>query len=494
MTPVRLVTLILTLGTLLNTTVAAAADDKWVEARSAHFVVITNGNERGARNLAWQFEQIRSAIELGWPWARVQLDRPVVVIGAKDEATMKALVPQYWEARGSVHPDSVFTTAADRHYIAVRSDVKGDDSPGINPYRSSYWSYSLLTFDAAYERELPLWFRIGLAEILSNSIVRDDEIQFGRQIPWHVEALQQGRLRLAELIALDRSSPYYTSGSTRDRFDAQAWGVMHFMLFGQEGAGADRVNALAKLLFEGKSSTDAVTQVFGSVDALEQAYLQYQKKPITNYARLKIQQNVISKDFPVRTISSSDALTMRAGLHVAMNRLDDARALIAEARKAETANASSYDVEALLFERNRQNGEARVAYAKAVELNSQNFYSNYRAATTDAETSVGPPTGIEKQVRRAIALNEAYSPSYALLANVLLQGTEPASALEPALTAVRLDQRDSYPRLTLARIYWRLQRKADAMGLARSGLALARTDQQRAAAKELITFMESNAK
>lgn len=154
---VRFAALLLTLGGFFTATLSAA-DDKWLEVKSSHFIVITNGNERGARNLAWQFEQIRSAIEIGWPWARVQLDRPVVVIGAKDEATMKMLVPQYWEARGGTRPASVFTTAADRHYIAVRSDVKVDDTPGINPYRSSYWSYSLLTFDAAYERELPLWF------------------------------------------------------------------------------------------------------------------------------------------------------------------------------------------------------------------------------------------------------------------------------------------------------------------------------------------------
>lgn len=102
--------------------------------------------------------------------------------------------------------------------------------------------------------------------------------------------------------------------------------------------------------------------------------------------------------------------------------------------------------------------------------------------------------GAKDEVRRAIALNEAYSPSFALLANVLLQGSQPATALEPAVMAVRLDQRDSYPRLVLARVYWRLARGAEAMGVARSGLALARSDQQRAAAKELITFMEANKK
>jgi tetratricopeptide (TPR) repeat protein len=296
------------------------------------------------------------------------------------------------------------------------------------------------------------------------------------------------------LIALDANSPYFAGGSTRERFDAQAWGVMHFMLFGLGDKGAPSVNTLAQLLLQGKSSSDAIQQIFGSVDALEQAYLQYQKKPITNYARLKIEQNVISKDFPVRTITASEALTARAGLHVAMNRLDDARTLIAESRKADAANAGSYDVEALLFDRNRQPAEARTAYAKAVELNSQSFYSHFRAASSDLETAGPAAAGLEKQARRVIALNDAYSPSYSLLANILLSNNQAAGALEPALTAVKLDQRDVLPRLTLARVYWSLSRQAEAMGIARSGLSLARTDQQRGAAKELITFMEANKK
>lgn len=462
------------------------------KARSPHFVVVTNGSDRSARNLAWQFEQIRSAIAIGWPWARVQLDRPVMVIGAKDEATMKALVPQYWESRSASRPASVFTTSPDRHYVALRADVRGDDTPGVNPYISSYWTYSLLTFDAAFEQELPLWFRIGLAEVLSNSIVRDDEIQFGHQIPWHVQSLQAGRLRLAELIALDSSSPYYRDGSTRERFDAQAWGVMHFMLFGSADR-ADRVNALAKLLLDGQSSADAIRNVFGSVDTLEDAYLQYQRKPITNYSRLKTEPNAIAKNFSVRTLSAHEVLNLRAGLHVAMNRLDDARPLLAESRKADTANPGSYDVEGQLLDRNRQTTEALAAYRKAVELNSESFYSHYRVAARDGQSATAP-AGLEKQVRRVVALNGAYAPAYSLLASVLLQGSQPENALEPAIKGVQLDVRDTFTRLTLARVYWRLSRRAEAMGVARSALSLARTDQERAQAKGLITFMESNSK
>lgn len=195
---------------------------------------------------------------------------------------MKLLVPGFWEKSDrDSRPSSVFGTGAAAHYITLRSDVRAEDTVGVNPYVSSYWSYSALTLNEAFERPLPLWFRNGLAEVLSNSIVRDNEIQFGRPIPWHVTSLQQNaRLCLSELIALDKSSPYYTNGVTRGRFDAQCWGVMHYMLFGLTDGGS-RVNQLAELLFRGASSAEAIQKVFGSVDALDIAYLNYQKKPIT---------------------------------------------------------------------------------------------------------------------------------------------------------------------------------------------------------------------
>ena len=156
---------------------AAAADDRWIEVKSPHFTVVSNAGDNRARNIAWQFEQIRGAIAVGWPWARVQLDRPVMVVAAKDEATMKLLLPKYWESSDrESRPASVFASSPERHYITMRSDVQADDKEGINPYFTSYWAYSMIALDAAFERQLPLWFRSGLAEVLSNSIVRDNAI------------------------------------------------------------------------------------------------------------------------------------------------------------------------------------------------------------------------------------------------------------------------------------------------------------------------------
>jgi len=50
-----------------------AAADQWIEVKSAHFVVTSNAGDGSTRTIAWQLEQIRSAIATLWPWAKVDL-------------------------------------------------------------------------------------------------------------------------------------------------------------------------------------------------------------------------------------------------------------------------------------------------------------------------------------------------------------------------------------------------------------------------------------
>jgi hypothetical protein len=482
---------LVTVVTLLGSLNALAADDRWIEVKSPHFTVVSNASDKTARNVAWQFEQIRAAIQAGWPWARVQLDRPVTVVAAKDEASMKLLLPQYWEKgdRDS-RPISVFSTAPDAYYITMRSDVQADDTQGINPYYASYWAYSTIALDAAFETQLPLWFRSGLAEVLSNSIVRENEIQFGRAIPWHLTALRGGRVRLSELMTMTSQSPYYNDSATRAQFDAQCWGVMHYLLFGRSEDRADRVNQIAKLLLDGKSSADAVQEALGSVDALETAYLQYQQKPITQFARLKVTISASAKDFASHALSASDSVVTRAALHGAMNRAVDARALIAESRKSAPTGSRGYEVEAMLLDREGKRDEARAAFAKAAELNSESFYAHYRLALLMWRSDLDEATRgrIEALAKRSVALNESYANAYALLADAIARGPQAADGVAPALKALALEPANSSHRLSLARVYWAMGRRDSAKATALAGRALSRSDAERREAEDLLAF------
>jgi hypothetical protein len=238
------------------------AADTWIEVTSPNFRVISNNGERSARDVAWQFEEVRAAIAQGWPWASTPLDRPLLIIGMKDENTMKAFAPAYFEKGQSVRYSSISRTDWDRHYIGLRADLLVDGPEGVNPYQTAYWSYISVMLSASFHSKLPMWFTRGLSEVLSNTNVTDKDVQIGRAIPSNVREFQSGgRYSLEQLFTLTRQSPEMQREVDLNRFDAESWALVHFMLFGDADPAAreGKINALASALSSGVPSVDAVT-------------------------------------------------------------------------------------------------------------------------------------------------------------------------------------------------------------------------------------------
>ena len=86
---------------------SSAESQPWLEVRSPHFVVVSNADERDARRVALEFEQIRTIYQSALPTASADPRRPVVIVVVKDEDGLRALLPQYWEQRGP-RPVGVF--------------------------------------------------------------------------------------------------------------------------------------------------------------------------------------------------------------------------------------------------------------------------------------------------------------------------------------------------------------------------------------------------
>ena len=470
----------------------ASAQDTWIEAKSPNFTVVTNASEKKARNIAWQFEQIRSAIEKGLPWARVHLSRPIEIIAVKNEAGMKEVAPSFWE-QGQIHPASVLTDTPDRVFIALRTDVEAADREGVNPHNQSYWSYSALVIDESFSRPLPLWFSRGLAAVLSNSIVRENELQFGRPIPAFLRTMQgQGRLRLDELFAVDRKSSYYTSATTRTLFDAQCWGLVQFLLYGEAANGNwDRINTVTKLLLAGKPSLDAVREAYGTVETLENRYVTYLKSGRIMYQRIKVESDVSAEKYPTRRLPPIDVEAARAGFHVASGRVADARLLLTSMKESDPKSARAYELEGLAFDRERKPQDARQAYAKAADLGSTNFFTYARLAALATPTADASLVATrQKLLAKAIELNDVHAPSFATLAGVMLAANQAEGALGLAQRAVVLEpDRFSY-RLLLARVLARLSRRADVQLTAQAALALAVTDAERQEVKAVVDSLD----
>lgn len=479
---------------LTSTAGAATAADTWVIVKSPNFTVVSNAGDHRASDVARQYEQIRAAVEQLCPWARVQLNRPVTIIAVKDEASLKALAPAFWEKPDRAKPGSVFTSGGDRHYIALRTDLVGNEAEGLPFYSSSYASYTALTLDFSFARGLPLWMVTGMSAVMSNARVDNDQIEYGRPIALYVKRFQlEPHLRLVDLDAVTRESPYYKDEVTRPRYTAQCWALMHFLLFADAGVGGGRANELARLMMAGVRPLAAIAQVYGSTDALQSSYVSYVRTGFFRFGRVNANAG-IPKSFPAAPLAAPDAALVRGGFYVATGHLDEARRMIAEARRTQPESRPAYELEGMIADRERQPDAAAAAYTKAAELHSDNFYVNYRLAslTWRPDSPAATLDQVQKLAGRAVELNEAYGPAYTLLANALTALNKPDNAFPLAERAIELEPNQVAPHLAAARALWKLSRREEAMQAARAALPLAHDDTQRREAQALLDSFARN--
>jgi len=458
---------------------AVAADDRWVEVTSPHFAVISNAGEKRARSVAWQFEQVQAVLRRIWPWAVGSFERPLRVYACKDERTLKMLAPEYWERRGRDGVSSVFVSAADAHYISVRTDANVDEVD-MNPYRSSYWSYVGLTLTSSIPHDLPLWYSIGLSEVFSNTIVRSKDVQVGMIIPWHLERLRdRPPLRLAELLAVDRKALASADAERRAHYDASAWALIHYLTFGNQGRNLAQFNKFSIAVGDGAEAAKALPEAFGGLPAVETEYRMYVDKSLYMYKKLDLDVNVDRAAFGVRTLSQPELDVLLARYYVATGRPVEARARLKTAMAAAPQSGAPYEVEAMQLERDHKRDEALAAYARAAELGGGSYYGDYRLASLSwptAPDSLEPFTKMEASLTRSLSLRPTFAPAHAQLANVLLQLNRAADALPHAEQAVALDRFESFHQLTLARVLFR-QGKVDlALAPATRARQLARSE------------------
>jgi tetratricopeptide (TPR) repeat protein len=427
-----------------------------------------------------------------WPWARTDLPKPMLVIAVKDEQSMKVLAPGYWERKGGIHPASLWLTGADQSYMAIRTDAQNDDDLLINPNTSTYFSYVHLILTSSFGHDLPLWFSRGLAGVLSNTIVRGNKILLGPPIPWHLEALRSGmRLRLRELIAVTPASREYVQDAERARFEAQTWALIHFLMFGNNAARQAGVNKFGALLNAGKDPASAFTEAFGRVEDLEGDFARYIDRSIYNYTEFVVDRETKREQFKSRPIPPAESAAGRATFHAELGRPVEARALIAEARKADPNSGNSYVAEALLLQREQKKPEADAAFVKAATLGSTNAYAHYRAAMS-MWGSGRPDTAALQQMdtylSRATELNPLFAQSYGALAEVRAALNKPSDDILALLTkAITLDPFDPWIRMMAARSLWRIDKLDEARKVARAAVTLAADDANaKAEAEQLL--------
>jgi hypothetical protein len=473
----------------------AAAADQWIEVKSAHFTITSNAGKGPTSTLAWQLEQMRSEIAALWPWAKLDLNTPLVIFALKDEASLKALAPVYWEKKnGGEGVVSAWMSGYGRTFLAVRTDVEQDAKRHVNPYASSYFAYFSLILQQSLPHRLPPWVARGLAAVMSNTVIDDKSVLFGPPAPWYLQELHNGRhITVADLVAAPYGSPLL-SGDTLYLFDAESWSLVHYLMFGDSGAHAERFGKYLSATSSGVASNVAFAETVGKAGDVQTSLRAYVDRNVYSYKALQVDASVKKEAFAATPVAPADAAARRALFHVAMQRPAEARALIEDARKAGGA-ADAEVADAMRLDQDDKQDDAVAAYTRAVDAGTTDAYAHYRLATLlwrrDADRDL--LTRIRGLVAKAAALNTRYAAAYDFLASLddqLRSGDPPALALR----AVSLEPADAHHRLTAARLLGNAHRYDEALKQLDAAVELADSDAMTREAADLKTWIQRQQK
>ena len=152
---------------------------------------------------------------------------PVRAFAVKNEASLRELVPQYWERRG-VRPSGASYTGPHAAFIAVRTDI-----PVAQQFPLLLHEYThLLT--AAHVPDAPAWLDEGLSGFWGAIVLDGPQVVIGRPPAHHLKLLRtRAWLPPDEMRAQQRGK--LTADSARaSMFYAQSWAMVHYLLLGRD--------------------------------------------------------------------------------------------------------------------------------------------------------------------------------------------------------------------------------------------------------------------
>jgi len=205
---------------------------------------------------------IRAVFRAYFGQKQESVEQPVIILAAKDENTLKGLLPEFWAQKGAAHPSGFYLGGTDADYIVLRLDVSLNQEV-YEPFEPVYHEYvHYLTRQLI--AHLPLWMVEGLAEFYGNTRIRNKDVYVGAPSTSNLVILhEQHALPVSTLFEIDASSPYYHEQNKTSIFYAESWALTHYLFARDWKEHTHRMADFIKLLGTGVDPKEAASQTIG---------------------------------------------------------------------------------------------------------------------------------------------------------------------------------------------------------------------------------------
>lgn len=432
------------------------AESSWVEIKSPHFNVLTDGSERQGREVALRFEQMRSVFNQLFLKDAGGQSIPLQVIALRSEREVSQYAPLY-----EGHPVRVvgfYLQNQDKNYILLNLDAN-------NLWETVFHEYSHCLLDTV-SRNLPIWFTEGFAEFYSTIQISNKQAVVGRPPESAMTVLKGEKLLpVSVLMNVDRHSPIYNDDRhPRSIFYAQSWLLVHYLLDNQK---MEQARKYFELVRGHVPADEAIREAFEmeprQLDATLERYLHTATDPM--HVRLPEELEKITLSAGVVPVLNASALLAELHSHQPDYRQRSIREFEEILRQDPENTTAHRGLGYALFYEHDSDG-AIPHLKKAAEKAPEDWLIHYYWAELMAQKqddSLAPQ--IEREARLVTRLNPEMADGHALLGFGLMTQRRTKEATAEYEIACRMNPASDIYAINLAELYTLLGREEPARTL-----------------------------
>jgi tetratricopeptide (TPR) repeat protein len=459
----------------------------WVEARSAHFIVLSNANQKDAVGLASHFERMRAVFATLLPADDDDSARPIQVVAVRDQKDMQAMEPTAYLTQGGVNLSGFFLHSVDKDYILVRVDADEEHAYSVVYHE---YTHSMLRRASGW---MPLWLNEGLAQFYENTDFDDKAAWLGEANPAQLSLLKRSELLpLKTLLTVDAGSPYYHNEAEGSLFYAESWALTHFLTVSDRLQGTHRVRDYTERMALGEDSVTAATLAFGDLNKLQAGLGDYVVQRKFMYFMMPAERKIDAKSIAVRAVPETEADAVCADVMAHTDRTTEAASLLDGVLRADARQGLAHETMGYLRYQAGDFAAAKKWFGEAVEIDPESFRAHaYFASAMARAGDRRDDAAIETNLREAIRLNPEFAPACDALA---LFGARRHRDLNEAESlgrrAVELEPGELSFRLDCAEVMTDNNHFAEALGMLRKAMPLAKTAEQTSAVRDRMARVE----
>src|SRR5271165_4699138 len=386
--------------------------ESWVEIRTAHFIVASDGGEKTARHFGEEFESLLHVFQATMPNARISTGIPVRIFVAKDGQSFARMAPEFAYDKRHEQPPGLTASSSEKTYIGVRANAGGHF-----PYAEIFQSYARDIVKISY-RNLPPWLEEGYSTVYGSLTLNDRNVRLDIPDPEDLGTLFRSPLLPLDLVLrVDRASPYYSPGDKESVYFAESRVLTHFFIVDPQFAGTNSMERYIAAVESGTDSLQAARDAFGDLaqlDAKFSAFVNRVKPLPTDFPP----STASDSGGPVRTLSAAEFEARRADFESLRGRMDDAEGDLEEAITNEPSLAEAEQCLGFLLLKKKNLDDAEKHFEHAVQLDPKdalNFYGSGLVALAKGANPDAAP-GAAEAFEKAAALNPDFAPSWFNLA------------------------------------------------------------------------------